>query len=1540
MSPAPEITDDPCSTDLPALLVPVRLETRRIANDLYIRVFPDQPFIDGHRVALTEEEHAEALKLRAALAAISPPVQPQEEGYEDYLELVEVARGEWRELARRYGPNRAAWLLESTFRDQAVSTSDEQKAFVPRLFLLPERFVFLVYKDGVLAYQLPGVDITGELTLLPAPVDASTETGETPDEETPPEDGLFDAQSKWVTDFAAAELAGLAIKIPLSAAHAADPALEFSQIVVVGLRSELESNEGSPFAQFVRTHRYTDGFEFLSYSTPTNSTEEQVSGHSESAEELLTSYDYEVLSPLSSLSGERRSATAFAELSHAVGLFSGSVPEIAADPEEGRTAEETVLARIKGAGVSNEAPLPHMVDALWPSTGDYFYGTMLGYETGREMLGRHAARWLRPHGPLPTMRIGNQPYSVLPATRVKTAGDAWVWKEHASDHPGEDDPAAWTAFDAALAKALSVLLRIWLDKAGHSPAVPVAAGGGDQDEEVLQLLGMSPHSLDYRVRPIVDQTLVGILLLIFGGTHFGRGSSFEGLVPERMSAIPTWVSEKEKISDATLKVLAEMGGSAVKGSLLWRAFAWGEGGPLEMPLVRDPNNPADGPENYLPILHAAREGASPSGSNTLLYDLIRRSYQRVAGSADDVRGRVHNAVASLASPGIEFFGRVISAAEVEALARRAPKADPFPADDVFEDIAQGAPYTSLKELDDELPSSASPELRTNLIAKLRSDLDKRFELGLRDVVDALTYRLDAWYTTLATQRLHAMRARAPRGVYWGAYGYVEGLKVSPPGPPGGAAGGGFIHAPSVAHASAAAVLRSAFEAHRYDEDGNAYALNLTSGRVDRALALIDGVQQGQDLPALLGYQFERRVHDEGLDRVIDVFRAAFPISEPDEEEDTEASAEAVAARNVCDGRKLAAAYVDDDPAINDAFALADLGPDDRSVVRALIAEVADSNDAVGDVLLFEGVYQAVQGNVDRSGAALDASAGQGKPPDLESMSTPGGGHSLRHRVCLFLPGEPPDVLNSAGARERAEPRLNAWLSGIFGPLSDIACQAYVTPPDGSESALDGSIDLGALEPAISPLDFLYMCAALPDGAGGTEIELRLRRYVRSLDGVAPQSAIRLALGEADGRSVADAMELGRALLEMLGNVAPITPASLMHPDEAPSTPVSSYSQAEVEDFVGRTDELGRAEEARDRLGGEKSNLEDPAKVLAALDICAGFGIGEALVEREDDPSHVQRGKRVRAIVEQRLLAAGDLIEIAKDAVARGKSEEAIEAACSALRELFGASFITLPAIDVRAIEAERLATFESDSDALPTEDRVWLWLHQVADTHPRVRHFETAMMAAHAWGSFHDNPSFDGLKVAQLTPGASRASSAYGWQALSDDELRRAGTPGRVRGAQSVVAMVPARADVEEPRLRTEELVGFVIDEWTEKLAASTVTTGISFEYDQPSSQAPQSFLLAVPGNFDQSRWSAEHLAEIVRDTVSLARARLVDLDALATFTREGHDVTGIFPALMFPISPTPPTFSPVTPQVVSTPAGPLGGDEPGSNTTRTADVV
>ncbi len=164
---------------------------------------------------------------------------------------------------------------------------------------------------------------------------------------------------------------------------------------------------------------------------------------------------------------------------------------------------------------------------------------------------------------------------------------------------------------------------------------------------------------------------------------------------------------------------------------------------------------------------------------------------------------------------------------------------------------------------------------------------------MQGTLDLSAHRLDAWVTSFATKRLALMTPHGPIGLYVGGYGWVENLKPAPDPapvptasmPPGEQAplfapakDSGFIHAPSMTHASTAALLRNAHLGPTgVPRPDGPFAIDLSSQRVREASRLLEGVRQGQPLGALLGYRFERRLHDLTLDRFIVPLRGLAPL---------------------------------------------------------------------------------------------------------------------------------------------------------------------------------------------------------------------------------------------------------------------------------------------------------------------------------------------------------------------------------------------------------------------------------------------------------------------------------------------------------------------------------------------------------------------------------------------------------------------------------------------------------------------------------------
>ena len=196
---------------------------------------------------------------------------------------------------------------------------------------------------------------------------------------------------------------------------------------------------------------------------------------------------------------------------------------------------------------------------------------------------------------------------------------------------------------------------------------------------------------------------------------------------------------------------------------------------------------------------------------------------------------------------------------------------------------------------------------------------------MQGTLDLSTHRLDAWITSFATKRLATMLAPGPRGIY------VGGLRVGrePAADPrfGGNAGhdaagrrsgplfaraddSGFIHAPSLTHARRrhCCATRISGQATRRRPTARSRSA-CTSRRVREADRLLEGIRQGQKLGALLGYRFERGLHDLGFDAVIPRMRALAPLDVPVLDNST-TPMEAIAANNVVDGQVLARMWQD------------------------------------------------------------------------------------------------------------------------------------------------------------------------------------------------------------------------------------------------------------------------------------------------------------------------------------------------------------------------------------------------------------------------------------------------------------------------------------------------------------------------------------------------------------------------------------------------------------------------------------------------------
>jgi hypothetical protein len=106
------------------------------------------------------------------------------------------------------------------------------------------------------------------------------------------------------------------------------------------------------------------------------------------------------------------------------------------------------------------------------------------------------------------------------------------------------------------------------------------------------------------------------------------------------------------------------------------------------------------------------------------------------------------------------------------------------------------------------------------------------------------------------------------------------------------------------------------------------------------------------------------------------------------------------------------------------------------------------------------------------------------------------------------------------------------------------------------------------------------------------------------------------------------------------------------------------------------------------------------------------------------------------------------------------------------------------------------------------------------------------------------------------------------------------GTGGRV----AVAAVTHGSVD------QASLVVGLVVDRWSERIPSADQVTGVAFHFDAPSTEAPQTMLLAVTP--EGRPWSADLLLDTVLETIEWMQLRAVAIDDLGDY---GHALPTCF---------------------------------------------
>jgi hypothetical protein len=1211
----------PFSDDFPVLLGPVRLETRFTATELLVRVFPDEwctdmfeprptraelDALDAYWTALWAsggDEAAERAAWHELVARVpagranwllqshkpaNPTERPVNPAGTTVLVIVSAvplpandrqpAITYWTAIWRAYGDrvrirdadlalrtavgtNRANTIRgRRPFGADAAPASTNDAVAVAflvlpqpaaadiapqswttaaRARLLPDRFTVLGYKNQQQVLNVTGATVPDTLAVSPDP--AATDQLSV-NEQT----GALHIPNdlRWLTDFDRAVAQGVGVRIPLT--DAIRDGLD--RLVVLGLRRRVGPvQSGVDLADLItRQVRSANGFSLLPQGTPTNNTEQAPAGqdaHDEAEAGL-------------------RSATAFAAT-----LGPGDWPT----KTDGQWFAEllgidpAVLTGVANADRTDQRDARAANTALWPATWGYYLETMLHPLISRDMAEQTRdffTRHVSGRGPVPAVKIGRQPYGILPTTAFSRL--AWP---------------AGTTHRQGLNTLLRAAAEDWQAKSLQVARLGDSSGDGDPHQILLDILALHPTSAEYYQR--YAQSVEDI----FNRENLG------GLGPNVLPALDTL-----NMPQPIRALLTRLGKSpsAPDPDLLRRLFIDAQY-PLLSPLVDDrPLSETDpvrgyaneGTQNYL---HWLVENGRTSLENirlelgfddarppaALLYLLLRHAV--LLGWEDTGRrlaAAAGSPVPSTADPLFVHISLADAAAPSESRFRQLYSPDQAITGDPGRLVVDHIPNA----LASPAPPAATTRLSEQLAAvELLADLPTaRLERVLAEHLDLATYRLDAWRLGLVNERLSELRfgpagtAPPKRGVHLGAYGWLEDVKprtaqletvqltgqlaqlfgATVPHDPDN---GGYVHAPSPSQASTAAVLRAGYVANGTPDNPGAFAVNLSSERVRVAITMLDGLRQGQSLGALLGYRFERGLHEGHpgveLDSLIPPLRGAFPLRAgrlPGATPGPDLDVKLVEARNVVDGLELVRRVTRATDPLERTYPfglpLPTADQDQRAAIDAEVDKLLDIHDALADLAVAEGTHQALLGNPERASATLDAYAKEGLPPDPAVVATPRGGVNLTHRLGLVFDADPPSGLTRS-PRARAEPPVNSWLSDVLPPARDVAVRVTWTDPvsgqNRSRVVTQDEVDL-------QPIDLLW--ALRPEAeAAMTDLDDRIVGVVVDRDEPRPDALLTIRYTQrVDGKlTFFELSALVAALRGLLTTSRPLRPTDLV-----------------------------------------------------------------------------------------------------------------------------------------------------------------------------------------------------------------------------------------------------------------------------------------------------------------------------------------------------------------------------------------------------------
>ena len=350
--------------------------------------------------------------------------------------------------------------------DPATKSSTWTQA--PRVDIFPERFVILGFNGGALTLEAVGAVISLPLYVGPDP---SVDLQANPDAAIHPQgDDLFVPDPlKWMTDFPQAVAAGMGVAIDLTAEQARTG---FDRLLAIGITLGATSDEGgAALTELFRHHAQgRSGLSIVPQGAPAHNSAGVGSGHT-GFDDPDQSFDDRKARPLFTPTTDPNQKRDGQWLAEVLGI----------DP--------ALAATLHGADGVDQMEGRAMRRAMWPATVGYWMDKLLAPVFSDETVASTRAYFVdhvSGRGLAPAIRIGKQPYGILPTTAFSRIG--WL------------NPDARNSDLAYLARLRGLLQRVDLDWTAMSASAAYVGKPGDAHQLLLDIVGLHPSSVEYYSR--------------------------------------------------------------------------------------------------------------------------------------------------------------------------------------------------------------------------------------------------------------------------------------------------------------------------------------------------------------------------------------------------------------------------------------------------------------------------------------------------------------------------------------------------------------------------------------------------------------------------------------------------------------------------------------------------------------------------------------------------------------------------------------------------------------------------------------------------------------------------------------------------------------------------------------------------------------------------------------------------------------------------------------------------------------------------------